>query len=135
MMTFDAPTREKCTGARSRTNTPLQALITLNDTQFVEAARAFAERIIKHGGGSAEERVKYAIRAALGRPATSKEVELLAKLATTQLARFREDPKNAEVFLKIGDSPRDASIPAGDHAAWSVVASTILNLDEFLVKN
>jgi len=135
MMTFDAPTREKCTGSRSRTNTPLQALVTLNDPQFVEAARAFAERIIREGGPSAKDRVRFAVRVALGRTATDKEVTLLAKLATVQAARFTDDPKKADTLLKVGESPRDVKIPLVEHAAWTTVANVILNLDEFLVKN
>lgn len=134
MMTFDAPTREKCIGARSRTNTPLQALVTLNDPQFVEASRAFAERIVK-SGTSPEDRVRFAIKSALGRPATEREVTLLSKLAASQLERFKADPKKASSFLAVGESKRDESIPAPDHAAWAMVASTVLNLDEFLVKN
>jgi len=135
MMAFDAPTREKCIGSRSRTNTPLQALVTLNDPQFVEAARAFAERIIRNGGASPEDRVRFAVRVALGRPATDKEVMLLAKLAAGQLTRFNDDPKKAEALLKVGESPRDVKIPVPEHAAWTTVANVILNLDEFLVKN
>ncbi|MFO0824597.1 MAG: DUF1553 domain-containing protein [Gemmataceae bacterium] len=134
MMAFDAPTREKCTGTRSRTNTPLQALVTLNDPQYVEAGRAFAERIVK-AGASPAERVQFAIKTALGRPATEKELALLARLAAGQLERFQADPKKAAALLTVGESKRDESIPVAEHAAWAVVAVTIMNLDEFLVKN
>ncbi|MFO0926686.1 MAG: DUF1553 domain-containing protein [Gemmataceae bacterium] len=135
MMTFDAPTREKCSARRPRTNTPLQALVTLNDPQYVEAARAFAQRILKEGGSTPEQRIDFAFRTALGRPATAKELSLLTRLLTAQLARFRAAPAKAEELLKVGESPRDATLPAVEHAAWQVIASTVLNLDEFLVKN
>ena len=69
------------------------------------------------------------------RPATTRETELLARLATAQLARFAADPTKADEYLKAGESPRDPAIPAPEHAAWTVVANTILNLDEFLVRN
>lgn len=135
MLTFDVPTREKCTGYRPRTNTPLQALVTLNDPQFVEAARAFAERIVKEGGPSAGERIRFAYREALGRPATDAETKVLERLAQSQRSRFTANPKQAEALLGVGESPRDAAVPAVEHAAWTIVASTVLNLDEFLMKN
>lgn len=135
MLTFDAPSREKCTGYRARTNTPLQALVTLNDPQFVEAARVFAQRIVKNGGTQPAERIQFAYRHALGRPATEKEVAVMEKLLTLQQARFTADGKKAESLVRVGESPRDAAIPVADHAAWTIVASTLLNLDEFLVKN
>lgn len=135
MMTFDAPTREKCSGYRARTNTPLQALVTLNDPQFVEAARVFAQRIVKQGGTGPSERIQFAYMHALGRPASEKEVGLIEKLLVSQRGRFDADPKKADALLKVGESPRDPLIPAVEHAAWTVVASTIMNLDEFLVKN
>lgn len=135
MMTFDAPTREKCSGYRARTNTPLQALVTLNDPQFVEAARVFAQRILKQSGAGPRERIQFAYLHALGRPASEKEVGLIEKLLVSQRGRFDADPKKADALLKVGESPRDPLIPAVEHAAWTMVASTILNLDEFLVKN
>ena len=133
MTVFDAPSREKCVGNRPRTNTPLQALVTLNDPQFVEAARAFAERIVK-SSANRDERIDFAIRHALGRPATARERDLLGRLVESQTERFKADPKRAESLLKIGESPRDASISVIDHAAWTMVANTVMNLDEFLVK-
>ncbi|MEI7686595.1 MAG: DUF1553 domain-containing protein, partial [Planctomycetota bacterium] len=135
MMMFDAPSREKCTGYRPRTNTPLQALVTLNDPQFVEAARAFAQRIVKNGGASSGERIQFAFKHALGRGASPKEVGLIETLLASQRSRFEADSKKAEALLRVGESPRDTTIPAIEHAAWTMVASTLLNLDEFLVKN
>ena len=133
MIVFDAPSREKCVGNRPRTNTPLQALVTLNDPQFVEAARAFAERIVK-SSASRDERIDFATRHALGRPATARERDLLGRLVETETERFKADPKRAESLLKVGESPRDAAIPVVEHAAWTMLANTVMNLDEFLVK-
>jgi hypothetical protein len=133
MTVFDAPNREKCVGNRPRTNTPLQALVTLNDPQFVEAARAFAERMVK-SSANRDERIDFAIRHALGRPATVRERDLLGRLVEMQTERFKADPKRAESLLKVGESPRDAAIPIVDHAAWTMLANTVMNLDEFLVK-
>jgi hypothetical protein len=132
---FDAPTREKCIGRRPRTNTPLQALVTLNDPQYVEAARAFAQRILKEGGESPEGRIQFAIKTAVGRSASERELYLLKQLIASQSARFHKDSAKAAELLKIGESPRDESIPATDHAAWLILASTVLNMDEFLMKN
>jgi hypothetical protein len=134
LTTFDATTREKCTGRRSRTNTPLQALVTLNDPQFVEAARHFAQRLLLEGGKSPAERAAYAIRQALGREPRAREVPLLTRLAAEESERFRARPEEAKKLLSIGESPRLPSLPADEHAAWTVVANTILNLDDFLVK-
>lgn len=135
MTTFDAPGREKCTAARPRTNTPLQALVTLNDPQFVEASRALAQRLIKEGGTNADQRIELAYRLLLARPPQPGERQLLADYVTRQKARFAADPKKATELLTIGESPRDATIDPIDHAAWTLVASTLLNLDEFLTRN
>ena len=133
MVVFDAPSREKCVGNRPRTNTPLQALVTLNDPQFVEAARAFAQKIVK-SSASRDERIDFAIRHALGRPATVRERDLLGRLVDRETERFTADPKRAESLLKVGESPRDAAIPVLEHAAWTMLANTVMNMDEFLVK-
>ncbi len=134
MTTFDATTREKCTGRRSRTNTPLQALVTLNDPQFVEAGRAFAQRVLIEGGTTAGERISFAIRSALGREPRAAEQQLLTGLLERERARFQQQPERAKQLLAIGESPRNAALAADEHAAWTVVANTILNLDEFLTK-
>jgi hypothetical protein len=134
MVTFDATTREKCTGRRSRTNTPLQALVTLNDPQFVEAARAFAQRMILEGGATHAERIAFAIREAVGREPRGSEVKLLSELAERERRRFRDEPEKARQILAVGESPRNSVIPQDEHAAWMVVANTVLNLDDFLVK-
>ena len=133
MTIFDAPSREKCTIRRSRTNTPLQALVTLNDPQFVEAARMLAQRVIQ-SGGSLDQQITLAYRLATGiRPKTS-QLELLKTAYAEELAIFQSAPKRAEKLLAIGESVRDAEISPAAHAAMTVVTSMILNLDETLTR-
>jgi hypothetical protein len=135
LMIFDAPTREKCTGKRPRTNTPLQALVTLNDPQFVEAARKLAERTLQSNQNAFEQRLRFVFRECLSREPSSKETALFHKLYDSQFAKYQADPKQAEALLKIGESPRIEALALPELAAWTVLANTLLNLDEFLVKN
>jgi hypothetical protein len=135
MLIFDSPSREKCVIQRQRTNTPLQALVTLNDPQFLEAARAFAERLLKSDKGSTADRIDLAYRYATARPASGREVEILTALYQKNLERFKAAPETAKEFLMVGESPRDDSLDAPEHAAWMVVAQTIMNLDESLTRN
>lgn len=135
MLIFDAPSREKCVIQRQRTNTPLQALVTLNDPQFVEAGRAFAQRVLQSPEAKTEKRIDLAYRLAIARPAVQREIEILTRLLEENRAKFQEDPESAKKFLSAGESPRDESIDVIEHAAWTVVAQTILNLDEALTRN
>ena len=135
MLIFDSPSREKCVIQRQRTNTPLQALVTLNDPQFLEAGRALAQRLIKSGDDEASKRIDLGYRLATARPAKTKEIEILTKLFEKNLARFRGNPAAAKEFLAVGESPRDESIDPAEHAAWMVIAQTIMNLDESLTRN
>lgn len=135
MLIFDSPSREKCVIQRQRTNTPLQALVTLNDPQFLEASRAFAERLLKSDEEAVADRIDLAYRYATARPATGREVEILTNLYQKNLSRFKAAPETAKEFLGVGESPRDESLDASDHAAWMVVAQTIMNLDESLTRN
>lgn len=133
MTIFDAPTREKCSMRRSRTNTPLQALVTLNDVQFVEAARALAELAIKNGS-SFDKRLDYAYRRAAGvRPAAAIR-SILTEAYGEELERFQQNPEEAKKFVSIGESKRDESIDAPTLAAMAVVSSMILNLDATLTR-
>ncbi|MBL6764077.1 MAG: DUF1553 domain-containing protein [Verrucomicrobiae bacterium] len=134
MLIFDAPTREKCVVKRPRTNTPLQALVTLNDPQFVEAARAFAQRILLSGSATVDERIQLAFRLAVSRPANSREIDVLTTTLQEQAAQFRADPERAKQFLGFGESKRDESIDPAEHAAWTVITQLILNLDETLTR-
>jgi hypothetical protein len=128
---FDAPTREACVVRRSRTNTPLQALATMNDPQFVEASRHFAERAMA-GGKTDAERATYAFRMAATRKPNANELKVLLKIFRAEKTKYLANPENALSFLSIGESKRNEALNSADHAAWTVVCSMILNLDEVL---
>ena len=134
LQAFDAPDREECTSRRARTNTPLQALVLMNDPTYVEAARVLAERMINEGGGVPDERIQYAYRRTLARDATPQESELLKGLADERQQAFHEDDEAAAGLLSIGETARNPKIKLEELAAWTVVASTILNLDEAISK-
>jgi hypothetical protein len=134
MQIFDAPTREKCAIRRARTNTPLQALVTLNDTQFIEAARHFAQRVIFEGGKSSEDRIEYAFRLATARRPSDSERETLTTVLKTALENYKTDRDAAKTMLDIGESSREETLDLSHHAAWTIVASAILNLDETLTR-
>jgi hypothetical protein len=131
---FDAPNRETCTARRSVTNTPLQALILMNDPTYVEAARALAQRMILDGGPSPNRRIGIAFRLAAGRPPNTEELQILKQLAADETAEYRAHKDAAEQLLHVGESSFDSKIDQADLAAWTIVASTILNLDESITK-
>ena len=134
MAIFDAPSREKCTIRRSRTNTPLQALVTLNDPQFVEAARAFAQQVISSGGATTRAQITTAYRMATGVRPNPRVLDVLLQTYRTELAVFQAVPDRAKALLGVGESPRDETIAAAAHAAMTIVTSMILNLDETLTR-
>jgi hypothetical protein len=136
---FDAPSREVCTERRSRTNTPLQALATLNDPAFVEPAAALAGRILNESNGTVEDRARYAFRLVLARQPVSAELAHLVELYTANLERYRREPSAAKAMASRGV----AAIAIGEQksgqtdaelAAWTVVTNVLLNLDETLTK-
>lgn len=131
---FDAPTREKCSLRRSRTNTPLQALVTLNDVQFVEASRALAERALKQGGKTLDQQITYAYRLAAGVRPKSFIREILKQAYHEELRLFQADNDRATNLISAGESARDESLDPAVHAAMSIVTSMILNLDEVLTR-
>jgi hypothetical protein len=133
LVTFDAPDRETCTVRRSRTNTPLQALVLMNDPTYVEASRQLAERLMKQAE-TTDERITLAFRLTTARRPEAKEMEILRRVFHRQLDRFRKDTKAALRLLAVGEAPRDERLPAADLAAWTVVASVVLNLDETITK-
>lgn len=134
MMNFDASDREVCTVHVTRTNTPLQALNLMNDPTFVEAARNLAERVLLDGSRSSAERIDAAYRRVLARPARAREVAVLQGLLETYLDQYRDDPDAAEALLAIGASPWTATRDPAELAAYTGVASLILNLDETVTK-
>jgi hypothetical protein len=128
LSTFDAPTRETCVIRRARTNTPLQALVLLNDPTYIEAARKFAERVI-HGAEDTDGRVSLAFRRALGRTPDAMERDELASLLKSARKQFDADRGAASKLLAVGASPRDPKLDESELAAWTIVCTTILNLD------
>ncbi|MEE3373198.1 MAG: PSD1 and planctomycete cytochrome C domain-containing protein [Planctomycetota bacterium] len=132
---FDAPTRETCVANRAVTNTPLQALVTLNDPTFVESARAFARRILKEGGDTRDSRLRYAYRVALGRLPDEAEWETLRQLHSGQLERFRNDSAGAQSLAKYDGSESAADKDLALVATWTALANVFLNLDETITRN
>ncbi|MCA9247117.1 MAG: DUF1553 domain-containing protein, partial [Planctomycetales bacterium] len=118
---FDTPTREKCIVRRSRTNTPLQALVTMNDPQYLEASRALAERVIREAGPTVERRITLAHRLATGLRPSAETLSVLTQAYEEELAVFQADVERAKKLLAAGDSPRDEKIDAAEHAALSIV--------------
>ena len=135
LATFDAPDREICTVRRERTNTPLQALVLLNDPIYVEAARSLAQRVMREGGDSNTERAAYAFRMATGRRPTAAESAVLLEELQERLIEFTQDREAATRLLAIGDSKADTSLEVGELAAWTMVARLVLNLDETITKS
>ena len=133
MLIFDAPTRETCVVRRPRTNTPLQALVVLNDPQFVEAARALAGRMLREGGPDPLERLAYGFRLVTARRPDRAELKLLGNLLEAQRTAFRANPAAARALLTVGDFQAPDLDPV-ELAAWSTVASVLLNLDETITK-
>ena len=134
MNILDAPSREACTIRRERTNTPMQALMLMNDPQFFEAARAFAERAIKESDETPEARLGYLFEAATARLPKPVEAELLLKTFQAHYQELEADPEAAKALITIGESTPDETLNAVEVAAWTMIANLILNLDEVLNK-
>jgi hypothetical protein len=135
LMTFDAPSREVCTVRRITTNTPLQALVTLNDPAYVEAAQALARRTVREGGLSVRERIGHGLRQALVRSPESREIEALAALHDRRLTHYLDHPEEAVKLATDPLGPLPSGWDAAELAALTSVCNVILNLDEFLTRN
>jgi hypothetical protein len=133
MSAFDAPDRETCVVRRARTNTPLQALVLLNDPTYVEAGRAFAH-IITQQEGDDGQRVDYAFRRAVARPASDTERPIVLELLVSARQRFAADADATEKLLSVGNAKFKSSVPAPELAAWTSIACILLNLDETISK-
>jgi len=134
MATFDAPSRESCTFRRLPTNTPLQAYVTLNDPVYVEAAQALGRRLVRDGGATVEERIRFGLKLVLSRPPSKAQIAELRDLFETELSHYREMEKDA---VKLATEPLGAlpdGLNAAEAAAWTVVANVLLNLDGVLTK-
>jgi hypothetical protein len=132
MWQLDAPTRETCTLRRQRTNTPLQALLLLNDTQFVEAARVLAQRVLLSEPTSDRAGIVIAFRRAVSREPTEAETNSLLRLLAAERTRYQHDRAAAEALISVGDWPVAEETNRPELAAWTVVANVLLNLDEAL---
>ena len=135
LATFDAPDRETCTVRRARTNTPLQALVLMNDPTYVEASRKMAERILNEGGADTSARLAWAFKLATAREAKPSETAVLSQILDSEKTHYQAQKPAAEKLLSVGESPRDPKLDTAELAAWTTVASVILNLDEVLNKN
>ncbi len=134
LLNFDAPSREECTVNRVNSDTPQQALDLLNDPIYVEAARYFAQNVLKSGLNGAPA-IDFAFERALSRKPLEKERQVLQKLYQESLAEFRADPKAASEFIHSGEKPVDPSLKPADLAAMTTVARAILNLHETITRN
>jgi Protein of unknown function (DUF1553)/Protein of unknown function (DUF1549)/Planctomycete cytochrome C/Concanavalin A-like lectin/glucanases superfamily len=134
MDAFDAPMRDVVCTRRQRTDTPLQALVTMNDVQWVEASRALAARVIREGGQETGKRLNLMSEILLSREAPPKMAAVLEASLKQMEDHYRADPKAAHALVNVGEKKHDTSIPEPELAAWTMVASEMLNLDETVTK-
>jgi hypothetical protein len=134
MDVFDAPMRDVVCTRRQRTDTPLQALVTMNDVQWIEAARALAQRVIREGGATPEKRIQLMSEILLAHDPPPRTAEILKNSLSTMEKHYAADPKAAHALIDVGEKKSDATIPAPELAAWTMVASEMLNLDEMVTK-
>ncbi len=134
MTIFDAGNREHSMVRRERTNTPLQALVVMNDTQFVEASRFLAQRAMREAGDDFDRRLDYLTTRLLARPFADPERTVARRTWSGLLDHYREDPAAAKQLVDVGDSPHDAALAVDESAAWTMLASQLMNLDEALNK-
>ncbi|NBX34293.1 DUF1553 domain-containing protein, partial [bacterium] len=130
---FNAPSREVSCVRRDRTNTPLQALVTLNDPQYVEAARVLAQRALL-GAKDDGARLRTAAERVLARPLKPAETDILSASLASLRKHYAAQPADAEALLKVGDTPADPALPKPELAAWTMLCNQLLNLDEVLNK-
>ena len=131
---FNAPSREVCTVRRERTNTPLQALVTLNDPQFVEAARQFAQSALVATAGDADKTLDYIALRALGRPLSTREQAIIHRSRNSLADYYRSKTEDAKALVQVGESPVDTKLDVVELATWTMICNQILNLDEVLSK-
>jgi hypothetical protein len=134
MDAVDAPMRDVVCTRRQRTDTPLQALVTMNDVQWVEAARALAERVINQGGNQPEQRIRLMGEILLSHDPPPQMASVLENSLAQMQMHYAADRKAADELVKVGEKKSDPAIPAPELAAWTMVASEMLNLDETITK-
>ena len=131
---FDSPSREVCNSRRERTNTPLQALVLLNDTTFVEAARGLAARMIKEGGGSEQARISYGFRLVTGRTPQDRELAILLRSLQRHLETYHGQKDAAEKLIEVGESSPASDLSPSELAAYTAASNTLLNLNETITR-
>jgi hypothetical protein len=134
MVAFDAPSREFCVLRRAKSNTPLQALVTLNDPVYIEAAQALARRVVREGGATARDRIAYAIKLCVCRDATEREITRVSELLDSERKHFASDAAAAKKIAESHAGPTPSGLDTAELAAWTVVANVLLNLDEVITK-
>ena len=130
-LTFDASDHDTSLARRIPTNTPLQALVTLNDPVYIEAAQALARRIVREGGSTIEARARFGLQLCLARPPSPKEEQRLTELLTKQTAALEAAPQDAK---QLAPAPLPATMDVAQAAAWTMLARVLLNLDEFITR-
>lgn len=134
MEIFNAPSREVCTVRRERTNTPLQALVTLNDEQYIEAARHLAQKALVEGGRTLESRLNFITSRLIARPLQPQEREIVADSLLGLTMHYQRYPQDAQALIQVGESKADPNLPAPQLAAWTMAVNQLMNLDEVLNK-
>jgi hypothetical protein len=134
MVALDAPSREECTCDRTRSNIPQQALVLLNDPEFVEAAKAFAVRVLADGGATDADKVAWAFQRATTRSPKPEEARVLLKLLDRHRKQFAEHPEDAKKLLAVGDVPVPKGAKPEELAAWVSVCRAVLNLHETITR-
>jgi hypothetical protein len=134
MISFDSSDKYVCTVKRQNTNTPLQALVLLNDPQYIEASRMLAERMIREGGDQLQQQITYGFRAMTSRYPDKRELEILQNLYLAELQDFKNSPAAADSLLSVGEHVRDQNLSGVKVAALTVLASTLVNYDEAVYK-
>jgi hypothetical protein len=134
LLAFDAPTREECTVERPRSNTPLQALVLLNDPTYVEAARVFARRVLAEGGTSTQERLRWAYRQTLSREPSAQESSVLAALFEKHRSEYAAEQVAAQQLISAGEAPVPENVDRAELAAWTSVVRVLLNLHETITR-
>jgi hypothetical protein len=134
MATLDAPSREACQVRRERTNTPLQALLLMNEPQFIEAARSLAERTLREGGSSVDDRLTFIYRLVIARSPNETEIAELRSALKDLTAHYSRDPNAAKQLLARGETAPAGRDQPALVAAWTMIANVVLNLDEAITK-
>jgi hypothetical protein len=135
MSIIDAPSREACTVRRERTNTPLQALLLLNDPQYFECARGLADRVLREGGTSDRSRADYMLRLCTSRRPDDSEVTELVSVISDLRAVYAKDLESAAKLVGVDAAKLEGPEPTAERAAWTMGANLVLNLDEVLTKS